>query len=251
MHKTILAEWTKLRTTKSFWWTSVLALAFSLAWVAAVAALDNPSFPTYAGAMAVAGYSSFGMMTLMIQAIMVVTTEYRYKVNSTNFTLTPQRWQVALSKLIVYGGFAVVFSFLTLVLCFILGDAIAANPIGWTDNEFCLRALWAIPLATFTSVVLAQGIGWIVKQTAGALAIFLGWQLVLEPSLALIPKVGSKIQTYAPFTNLQYFSANFQNPGPEPGISAPLGLWESFLLFAVWAVVLYGVGLLLLERRDA
>lgn len=251
MLNTMLSEWTKLRTTSSFWWTSLLALVFSLGSTILVAALDNPDFPTYGGAMAVAGFSTFGLMTLIIQAIMVVTTEYRFKVNSTNFTLTPTRWQVALSKLLVYGLYAAVFSFVTILLCFIVGDLIAANPIEWTDNPFVNRSLWAIPLSTFVAVMLAQGIGWIVRATAGAIAIYLGWQLVLEPSLALIPRIGRDIQTYAPFTNLTYFMQNFQNPGAEPGVSEPLSLWASFGLFAVWAVVLYIIGVLILERRDA
>lgn len=252
MFKTMQSEWTKLRTTSSFWWTSGLALFFSLGWVILMASLDNPAMPTYGGATAIMGYSSFGLMTLIIQAIMVVTTEYRFKVNSTNFTLTPQRWQVALSKLLVYGGFAAVFSLVTVLLCFIVGDLIAANPIQWWDNTFTLRSMWVIPLTTFMAVMLAQGIGWIVRATAGALAIYLGWQLVLEPSLAIIPKIGRNIQTYAPFVNLQYFTANMENPGPNPmDATGAIPLWQSFVLFAVWAVVLYGVGLLLLEKRDA
>lgn len=246
----MLSEWTKLRTTSSFWWTSVLAFVFSIGSTILMAALDDPAFPTYGGAMAIAGFTTFGLMTLIIQSVMVVTTEYRFKVNSTNFALTPNRWQVALSKLLVYGLYAAVFSFVTILVCFIVGDLIAANPIEWTDNPFVTRSLWAIPLSTFLAVMFAQGIGWIVRATAGAIAIYLGWQLVLEPSLALIPRIGRDIQTYAPFTNLTSFMQNFQNPGVEPGVSEPLSLWASFGLFAVWAVVLYIIGVMLLERRD-
>lgn len=251
MHKTILAEWTKLRTTASFWWTTGLMLFFSIGWTILVAALDSPEMPTYAGASAIAGFISFGLMVLIIQAIMTVTTEYRFKVNATNFALTPARWQVALAKLIVYGGFALVASFLTLVICFVVGDVIANNPIDWTSNEFARRSLWALPVGAFFAVMLAQGLGWIVRHSAGAIAIYLGWQLVLEPAIAIIPRFGQKIQAYAPFTNLQFFMANFENPGPDPVAGAPIELWQSFVLFAVWAVVLYGVGLLLLEKRDA
>lgn len=246
----MLSEWTKLRTTSSFWWTSVLAFVFSIGSTILMAALDDPAFPTYGGAMAIAGFTTFGLMTLIIQSVMVVTTEYRFKVNSTNFALIPNRWQVALSKLLVYGLYAAVFSFVTILVCFIVGDLIAANPIEWTDNPFVTRSLWAIPLSTFLAVMFAQGIGWIVRATAGAIAIYLGWQLVLEPSLALIPRIGRDIQTYAPFTNLTSFMQNFQNPGVEPGVSEPLSLWASFGLFAVWAVVLYIIGVMLLERRD-
>ncbi|WKK62185.1 ABC transporter permease [Corynebacterium sp. P3-F1] len=250
MLNTMLSEWTKLRTTSSFWWTSVLAFVFSIGSTILMAALDDPAFPTYGGAMAIAGFTTFGLMTLIIQSVMMVTTEYRFKVNSTNFALTPNRWQVALSKLLVYGLYAAVFSFVTILVCFIVGDLIAANPIEWTDNPFVTRSLWAIPLSTFLAVMFAQGIGWIVRATAGAIAIYLGWQLVLEPSLALIPRIGRDIQTYAPFTNLTSFMQNFQNPGVEPGVSEPLSLWASFGLFAVWAVVLYIIGVMLLERRD-
>nr|VDG64139.1 ABC-2 family transporter protein [Streptococcus thermophilus] len=252
MLNTMLSEWTKLRTTASFWWTSGLALFFSVGWAVLMASLDDPEMPAYGGATAIMGFNTFGLMTLLIQAIMVVTTEYRFKVNSTNYTLTPKRWQVALSKLIVYGGFAALFSLVTILLCFIVGDLIIAEPIKWWDNPFTLRSMWVIPLTTFMAVMLVQGIGWIVRATAGAVAIYLGWQLVFEPSLAIIPRIGRTIQTYAPFMNLQFFQSNVNNPGPDPlDPAAALPLWQSFLLFAVWVVVLYVIGLILLEKRDA
>ncbi|MCZ9294573.1 ABC transporter permease [Corynebacterium meitnerae] len=250
MLNVITSEWTKLRTTASFWWTSGLAIVLSVGWTLFMAALDNPELPSYGGAMVVAGFLSFGMLCLMIQAIMVVTTEYRYKVSATNMTLTPQRWKVAVGKLIVYGGYAAALSFLILAVSFVLGDLIASNPINWASNPYSRRALWAIPLATFVSVLLVQGLGWIVRQTAGALVAYLGWQFAVEPLIAFLPKVGQNIQAYAPFKNLQHFTSNIPNPGPQPGVGAQIELWQSLVLFGVWAVVLYGIGVLLLEKRD-
>ncbi|KAA8734588.1 ABC transporter permease [Corynebacterium tuscaniense] len=250
MLNTIISEWTKLRTTASFWWTSSIAIALSIGWTILMASLDSPDTPSYGGALVVAGFASFGLLTLMIQAVMVVTTEYRYKVSATNMTLTPQRWKVALAKLVVYGGYATALSFLILAVSFVIGDLIATNPIGWASNEFTRRSLWAVPLATFVSSLLVQGIGWIVRQTAGALVVYLGWQFAVEPLIAFLPKVGQEIQAYAPFKNLQHFTTNIPNPGPQPGVDAPIELWQSLLLFGVWAVVLYGIGLLLLEKRD-
>ena len=34
LHHTLLSEWTKLRTTASFWWTTGLILALSIGWAA-------------------------------------------------------------------------------------------------------------------------------------------------------------------------------------------------------------------------
>ena len=252
MHRVILSEWTKLRTTRSLFWTTGIALFLALSWSAVIAFFDNPAMPMYGGALIGIGFSGFAMLALLVQAVMVVTTEYRFGVNTTNFALTPARWQVALSKLIVYGVFAAVFSFITIVLCYVVGDAIADNPIEWTGNPYTQRSLWVLPLTTFATVMFAQAFGWIVRHTAGALIVMIAWQQVLEPAIRFIPKIGSKIQAYAPFTNMQYFISNMQNPGPDPlDPSGALPLWQSFALFAVWAVVLYIVGLVLLEKRDA
>ncbi len=250
MLNTMLSEWTKLRTTKSLWWTTGLAILLPVFFTGISAALDNPDYPFYGAAVAAQNFLALGLIPLMIQAAMVVTTEYRYNVNSINYAVTPRRWQVALAKLVVYGLLAALITLVTLVISYTVGDALAPNPIDWPSDIFAQRALWALPLLSFFVVLLVQGLGWIVRATAGVVVIVLALPIV-EMILGFIPKIGPKLQFIAPFQNMTIFALNTPAPGPNPFGGDPIGMWGSFGIVAVWAVVIYGIGLLLLERRDA
>ena len=250
MLKTMLSEWTKLRTTKSLWWTTGLAILLPVFFTGVSAALDSTEYPLYAAAIAAQNFLALGLIPLMIQAAMVVTTEYRYNVNSINFAITPRRWQVALAKLVVYGLIAAVITLVTLVVSYTVGDALAPNPINWTSDIFARRALWALPLLSFIVVLLVQGLGWIIRATAGVVVIVLALPII-ETILAFIPKIGTKLQFIAPFQNMTIFALNTPPQAPNPFGGDAIGVWGAFGIVVVWAVVVYCVGLLLLERRDA
>ena len=111
---TVHSEWTKLRTTKSFWWTTVLIFLIVTGWtllnslnageaVLGISPLQERSLGSIILLM--------GMPIIMIQAAMVVTTEYRYRTQSLTFMANPQRWTVACAKLLLYGVIAAVIAF--------------------------------------------------------------------------------------------------------------------------------------------
>ncbi|WIM67406.1 ABC transporter permease [Corynebacterium breve] len=241
--RNMLAEWTKLRSTASFWWTSALILVFTIGWTILFASLDSADAPSYDPMLVTSSYSTFSLAVVMIQAIMIVTTEYRFKVSGTNYQVTPQRWEVAVAKLLLYVIISVVLSFVTLVIAYVAGDLIAANPIDWTENEFVKRSLWVLPLCTAAVVVFCQGISWLIRQTAGAVSLVLVWWLILEGMLAMIPKVGDKIFKYAPFNNFNQFLNDTPNPD--------WGIWTSFGIFAAFAFGFWIIGVIVLELRDA
>ena len=250
MLKTMLSEWTKLRTTKSFYWTTGLSVVLTVIFVCFTAALDSPDVPVYGGAIVVYQFLFYGLIPIIIQAVMVVTTEYRYNVNSINFAVTPRRWQVALSKLVVYGLIAVVITAVTLLLSYIAGDNFAHYPVDWQTNIFARRSLWAVPLTVFLLVMMAQGLGWILRSTAGAVMSMVALP-IFELAVRFLPKIGEKIQFITPFSNALPFALNSQTGRPNPFGGDPLGLWGSFGIVVVWVVVIYFIGLVLLERRDA
>ncbi|SES16516.1 ABC transporter permease [Corynebacterium cystitidis] len=241
--RNMLAEWTKLRTTASFWWTTALILAFTIGWTILFAALDSAEMPVYEILLVSSGFYTFSLAVIMIQAIMIVTTEYRFKVSGTNYQVTPRRWEVAVAKLLLYVIIAMALTFITLVISYTAGDAIAEHSVEWTSKETAQRSLWVLPLAVAMVVVFCQGIAWIIRQTAGAVSLVLVWWLILEGMFNLIPKVGRDIYKYAPFNNLRQFVMDLP--------STDWGIWTSFGIFSAFAAVFWVIGLILLEKRDA
>lgn len=253
---TLTSEWTKLRSTASFWWTTGLVFVICVGVAAIITAGSNMEGGEGAVSMGASPqlltfpFTMVGLPILLIQAIMVVTTEYRFGLVPQNFLATPSRWPVMLAKFVLYAVLAAIISFLVVVLSYLVGqllqsgDAAELMPSPFKD-ETGQRLLWAIPLATTVAVLFVQGLGMLVRQTAGTVAITIIWLLGFDQFLRLLPKVGDDIAKTMPFQNMNNFLRDMPFEGTE------WSSWSSLGVFALWAVVAWGAGLLLTLKRDA
>ncbi|ANE04918.1 multidrug ABC transporter permease [Corynebacterium crudilactis] len=252
MINTIRSEWTKLLTTKSFWWTTALFLVLSLGYAALSGVLatgDNLySLWLFAG-NTVTGLYLLGFVVLMIQTIMVFTTEFRFGYQTQTFLATPKRWVVAVAKWLLYLVFAVVMTFITVLLCFYLAKALASDAASSTlvvwEDEQARRIMWQYPVAAGLLVTFCSGIALLLRQTAGAVALVLMWHFAVENLLSFLPRIGEYIGKYGPFTNLYNFITDYQSI--DPGWDATMGA----VYFGAWALVLFAAGIIVLEKRDA
>ncbi|WP_156784100.1 hypothetical protein [Corynebacterium timonense] len=96
------SEWTKLRTTASLWWTSGLIIAVPAAITAMMASADSEFGLVYVPLSVVMTVTLIAVVILTVQAAMTVTTEYRFGVPATTYRLTPTRWAVGATKLVLY-----------------------------------------------------------------------------------------------------------------------------------------------------
>lgn len=252
------SEWIKLRTTRSFWWTTALFLLFSWGWAGVSAAFMEPlepeaidmGFQLIGPEFTVVFLVTLGLPVLMIQAIMLVTTEYRFGTQAITFMASPRRWSVAVAKLVLYAVIAAVLTFIGVVGAYLLTDLLADSSISATfdpwNDEVGREQLWKYPLAAALVVAFAQGVGMLIRQTAGSVALCLILYLGVDQMVSMIPVVGDKIGSYMPFTAFQNWLSN------TPVDNA---LWTeaagSGVVFFIWAVVLWALGVLVLHKRDA
>ena len=94
------AEWTKLRSTASFWWTSVLIIVFGAFYGALFGTASKLGGMPYAPLTVAATMALTTAIIVIVQASMTVTTEYRFGIPPTNFRVAPKRWQVAVACLL-------------------------------------------------------------------------------------------------------------------------------------------------------
>ncbi|WP_158268487.1 ABC transporter permease [Corynebacterium liangguodongii] len=243
----LLAEWTKLRSTASFYWTTGLLLAasalFSVAFTAPADAMageggGNPFAPM----LLVMNVGLISSLFVIVQSAMVVTTEYRFGVHTTNFRIAPKRWQVALAKFVLYAILAAAIALIALVIAYSIGSIFHAFTGSWTSNPIARRGLWAVPVGIILLVLFTQGVGWIMRNTAGAVTIVFALQFVVENIIRLIPRVGNSIVEYMPFSNFIAFMVNVPVQGH--------GITASLAIFAAWALAAWILGVALLLRRD-
>ena len=237
------AEWTKLRSTASFWWNSALIIVFGAFFGALFGFASKLGGMPYAPLTVAATMALITAIVVIVQASMTVTTEYRFGIPPTNFRVAPKRWQVAVAKLVLGAVLAALATFVGLAVAFTVGDLTAPVPANWVSNTASRRALWAIPLGMALITLFQQGVGWITRNTSGAVVTGMGMMLLIESIVSFIPRYGADVAKFLPFGNLMAFMTN-----------SPTQNWElpvSLLIFAVWAVAAWIVGVVLLETRDA
>ena len=236
-------EWTKLRSTASFWWNSALILIFGAFFGALFGFASKLGGMPYAPLTVAATMALTTAIVVIVQASMTVTTEYRFGIPPTNFRVAPKRWQVAVAKLVLGAVLAALLTFVGLAVAFMVGDLTAPVPANWVSNTASRRALWAIPLGMALITLFQQGVGWIARNTSGAVVTGMGMMLLVESIVSFIPRYGADVAKFLPFGNLMAFMTN----SPTQNWTLPVSL----LIFAVWAVVAWIVGVVLLETRDA
>lgn len=236
------AEWTKLRSTASFWWNSALILVFGAFFGALFGFASKLGGMPYAPLTVAATMALITAIVVIVQASMTVTTEYRFGIPPTNFRVAPKRWQVAVAKLVLGAVLAALATFLGLAVAFTIGDLTAPVPANWVSNTASRRALWAIPLGMALITLFQQGVGWITRNTSGAVVTGMGMMLLIESIVGFIPRYGADVAKFLPFGNLMAFMTNSPANWTLP---------VSLLIFAVWAVAAWIIGVVLLETRDA
>jgi len=236
------AEWTKLRSTASFWWNSALIIVFGAFFGALFGFASKLGGMPYAPLTVAATMALITAIVVIVQASMTVTTEYRFGIPPTNFRVAPKRWQVAVAKLVLGAVLAALATFVGLAVAFTVGDLTAPVPANWVSNTASRRALWAIPLGMALITLFQQGVGWITRNTAGAVVTGMGMMLLIESIVGFIPRYGADVAKFLPFGNLMAFMTNSPANWTLP---------VSLLIFAVWAVAAWIIGVVLLETRDA
>ncbi|MDY3126950.1 MAG: ABC transporter permease, partial [Corynebacterium sp.] len=151
------------------------------------------------------------MPVLAIQGIMIVTTEYRYKAQMNTYLATNKRWQAALVKACMYAAIAALLVFIACIVVLWMAGSLG------NDNDLVQRILWVFPLGMALLVFFGQGLGLLLRQTAGVVALTLILYLGLGNLVMFIPKIGEDLVNYMPFTALNNFLLN------TPSASAP---WE-------------------------
>ncbi len=250
------AERIKITTTKSPLWCSVIIVVLALGFAAIMGTVaksalssDAQGAPELDTALATAGISGFGIMVLMIMAALAITSEYRFGTIRTTFQAVPNRASVLAAKAGLIGVFGAVLTFVLAFGAYAVAKVLAGSDAGvglTLSSSSDWRAMYGIPIYAFFCVVLAVGVGAIIRQSAGAIALLLLWPLLIESLFSLFGNFGQKIMPFLPFNNANHFLSPEMASG-----DFHWGPWGSLIYFAVFVLVIFGVSIVLVNRRDA
>jgi ABC-2 type transport system permease protein len=245
----IATERIKLFTTRSPWWSTLLALVLSVGFAALIAA-NIPHDQVFGIREAEGGYQ-FGLVVMMVMAALAVTTEYRFGTIKTTFQAAPNRIALLLAKTTVVAVLSAVVGEAAAFASWAIARAIHPATTLALSGEEAWRNIAGMGLVYLITAIIAVAVALLVRQTAGAVAILLIYSLLVENLVVLIPKIGRDIQEWMPFTVANHFLTAGSAPVPGRVDSVPLGAWPSLLYFAGIGVVLLTIAIVTANRRDA
>lgn len=251
LRRAFAAEWTKLWSLRSTWWTlaGAFALMAAMAFTLATSTVHNNTndVPGDDLGVVVASETAVGAVDLvqfvvLTLAILTITAEYATGSIGTTLRWAPRRGVVLLAKSAVLAAVA----FPTGMLLGLLGTAVAAPLLGgWGRFSVggTLADSAAIGVYLALTSVLVLGIGTLLRSTAGAVTTVFLFLMALPmlidgSSTALGRWVSDALPSSA---GRHFMNGGGDSYGPAAGLA----------LLAVWTAVFLVGARTALRRRDA
>lgn len=246
--RVVVSEFTKLRTVRSTTWSLLVAVVFTIGLSALVPAvrmhhlrpgehIDNPLELTLAGVQ-------MAQLAIGVLGVLVITGEYATGMIRATMTAVPRRLPVLWAKLIVYGTTVLVLMVPSAFIAFFIGHEIMQphhQAVAFGAHGV-VRALFGAGLYLTVIGLFGLGIGAIVRNTAGGIALFAGIMFVLPPLMNVLPS--SWNNAASPYLPLQAGERVLQLQG---GTLSP---WEGFAVLCGYAIAAIALAAVLLKRRD-
>jgi ABC-2 type transport system permease protein len=252
----IQMEWIKLRSLRSTWWITAIAVismiglaivvlrAYPGHW-AHMSAADRASFdPTNAG---LAGLG-VAQLAAAILGILAATGEYSSGMIRSTLVAVPRRGRVLAAKAVVVGLVTLVLGEVLAFAAFWAGQAVLHSPAPHAalGQPGVLRAVLMggayLPLIALTGL----GIGTLVRHAAVGISAAVAAIFVLPVVLLALPEsIQHAVQRYLPMVIAE------NSLTAVKAEQYALSPWAGLAMLVLYAAAVLGAAALLLARRDA
>jgi ABC-type transport system involved in multi-copper enzyme maturation permease subunit len=253
--RVIASEWVKLRSLRSTRYTLAasvvitigLGVLFSSVIAARWGTLTVEDRATLDTAMISLRGVYLAQLAIGVMGVMLITGEYATGMIRATLTSVPTRLPVLWAKLAVFGAIAVVISMAATLTAFLIGQAIFATKhagVSLSDPGMT-RVVLGAGLYLAVVGVLGMALGFIIRNTAGAISTLFGILLVL-------PILGDVLPASWAVHVVPYLPSNaglaILQLHASPDSLAP---WTGFALFTGYAAAAVLIAAIMLRRRDA
>jgi ABC-2 type transport system permease protein len=246
--RTLHAEWVKLRSLRSTWYTLACLFAVGPAITSlsmSTAGEQHGGEPWDPTGLSLTTYV-VAQLIIGVPAILVVTSEYATGLVTTSLAATPRRHRLLAAKVVVAGAAALVAGQALMVAAFLLGQALLAArgvPHAALGDPGVLPAVAGGGLYLAAIALLAIGLGTILRATAGALATLVGIVFLVPAVSGLFP---SWLQGLFDFWPSQGAAAVLATV-PDPAYPHP---WLNLGGMCLGVVAVLAAAFVVFRRRD-
>jgi ABC-type transport system involved in multi-copper enzyme maturation permease subunit len=249
----LASEWIKLRSLRSSWLT-LAAAVIGMVGIGWLVSFETNSHWAHMQADERIGFDPvsrsltgvyIAQLAIGVLGVLVITGEYATGMIRATMSAVPRRLPVLWAKLAVFASVTFLLMLVSAFAAFLVGQQLLGSHGTTLSAPHALRAVVGVALYVTVVAVLAIGLGFIIRSTAGGIATLFGLLLVL-------PAIGHVLPTSWQQHVLPYLPSNaggaLYTLKPDPGTLAP---WTGFGVMCLWALAAVIAAVVLLRRRDA
>jgi hypothetical protein len=247
MMPVLRAEFWKLGTVRSTYWSLAAAAASNIA-LAAILAIFLPSHmsahqqATIDSTRVSLGGLHLSQVAIGVLGVLVITSEYGSGMIRATLAAVPQRRLMLAAKTAAFTGTVIVIAIASCFAAYLpAGDAMRTS----LNDPGVVRAVTGAGLYLTVLGLFGLGLGAIVRSSAGAIATLLGALFIPSLLAALLPQSGQ--DTIGPYLPMNagdtIYTVHHQAHSLQP--------WAGFGVFCLYATVALAAAFILISRRDA
>ena len=168
----VRAEWIKLRTLTSTWVTSAITIVITVLLSAGLTMnyASSPSRADEAKTMITTG-SVLGMVVVAVLGALMITGEYASGQIRSSMMAVPRRGRLFAAKALVVSGFSFGLGVLCVALAYAASYPFMKGHAGSLTDAHYLGLFWGTGLVFALIALMAQGVGYLTRSTAGAITV--------------------------------------------------------------------------------
>lgn len=252
----VKSEWIKFRTVRSsvmgviVFFVLTLGLGGLISWAirshwSQSSVADKLTFDPVSSSLAGIIFAQFAVGVI---GVLFITSEYSSGSIRTTLTAVSNRLRLISAKAIVIAVSLIVVSEIVCIATFELGQAIfkgVVTPTASLSNGADLRSVLLAGVYLTLLTIAGFALGLIVRHSAACISIFVSILLIVPIIFAFLPQSWqNSYQKYLP----SELGRSMMSPFPP---AHHLGAWNAFILLVIYVIVVSGVGVTLMIRRDA
>lgn len=251
--RVLRSEWIKFRTLRSTLIVLAVTVVAMVGIAIIIAVVTNNNFASM-GPKArfnfnpidrVMGGVNVAQLTVGVLGVLIITGEYSTGMIRATFGAVPTRLPVLWAKLAVFASVVFGVSLVASFAAFLSGQAVLGVHGVSLGSPGALRAVFGVALYLTVAGLLGVAFGFLIRNTAGAIASLFGILLVLPGLANLLP---SSWQTSV----VPYFPSNAgQALYTQRSDHAMMHPWAGFALFVGYLAIAVIAAVISLRRRDA
>lgn len=254
--RSVHAEWIKFWSLRSTWITSFITIALTVLFGAGLTAVlgRTEEYQDTAKNLITQGLT-FGQVVVAVLGALIITGEYSSGQIRSSLAAVPKRGQLLVSKAVVLAIVSFLLGSVSVFLSWAISKPFIGEHAGSLTDSHYIGYIWGSGLVFATIALLALGLGFLLRSTAGTITVIVSLLFIISGPLQLAASKWPwifKIIGCLPSTVAEAVSDPFQRTTEWGGQETQfLTHGQAIAVFAAWALIPLITAWIVFSRRDA